>query len=85
MDEYGNELTQSVADTIISFVQDGETDIQYGEWHTDNEDAYYAILASKTEDLKDKIIKNLTDEVFDLKQTINKLSNQIIEMQNKGE
>lgn len=47
MDEYGNELTQSVADTIISFVQDGENNIQYEEWHTDNMDAYFAILATK--------------------------------------
>lgn len=47
MDEYGNELTQSVADTIISFVQDGETNIQYGEWNTYTGDAYFAILATK--------------------------------------
>ena len=47
MDDYGNELTQSVADTIISFVQDGETNIQYGEWNTYTGDAYFAILATK--------------------------------------
>lgn len=80
MDEFGNDLTSSVAEYIIDEALDGATDIQYEEWHTDNEDAYYAFVASKTEDSKDKIIKNLTDEVFDLKQTINKLSNQMIEL-----
>lgn len=80
MDEFGNELTDSVANYIIDESKDGKTDIQYAEWNTDNEDAYYAVVASKTEDPKDKIIKNLTDEVFDLKQTINKLSNQMIEL-----
>lgn len=80
MDEFGNELTAVISNYIISESKDGKTDIQYAEWHTDNEDAYYAVVASKTEDPKDKIIKNLTDEVFDLKQTINKLSNQMIEL-----
>ena len=47
MDEFGNELTASVADYIIEEAQDGKTDIQYAEWHTDNEDAYYAVVASK--------------------------------------
>lgn len=47
MDEYGNELTAVVSNYIIAEAQDGKTDIQYAEWHTDNEDAYYAIVASK--------------------------------------
>ena len=85
MDEFGNELTDSIANYIIDESKDGKTDIQYAEWNTDNMDAYYAVVASKTEDPKDKIIKNLTDEVFDLKQIINKLSNKTIETQTKGE
>ena len=85
MDEFGNELTDSIANYIIDESKDGQTDIQYAEWNTDNMDAYYAVVASKTEDPKDKIIKNLTDEVFDLKQIINKLSNKTIETQTKGE
>ncbi len=47
MDEFGNELTAVVANYIISETQDGATDIQYAEWHTDNMDAYYAVVASK--------------------------------------
>lgn len=47
MDEYGNELTDSVANYIIDESKDGKTDIQYAEWNTDNMDAYYCIVASK--------------------------------------
>lgn len=47
MDEYGTELTKSVADTIISEIQDGKKEIQYEEFCTDNLDAYFAILATK--------------------------------------
>lgn len=47
MDDWNTTLTQSVADTIISEVQKGNTNIQYAEWNTDNMDAYYAVVASK--------------------------------------
>lgn len=47
MDDWNTTLTQSVADTIISEVQKGKTNIQYAEWNTDNMDAYYAVVASK--------------------------------------
>lgn len=47
MDEFGNELTDSVANYIIDESEDGKTDIQYAEWNTDNMDAYYAVVASK--------------------------------------
>lgn len=47
MDEYGNELTDSVANYIIDESKDGKTDIQYAEWNTDNMDAYYCIVVSK--------------------------------------
>lgn len=47
MDEFGNELTDSVANYIIDESKDGKTDIQYAEWNTDNMDAYYAVVASK--------------------------------------
>ena len=47
MDDWNTTLTQSVADTIISEVQEGNTNIQYAEWNTDNMDAYFAILATK--------------------------------------
>lgn len=47
MDEFGNELTDSIANYIIDESKDGKTDIQYAEWNTDNMDAYYAVVASK--------------------------------------
>lgn len=47
MDDYNTTLTQSVADTIISEVNKGKTNIQYGEWCTGNDDMYIAVLATK--------------------------------------
>lgn len=47
MDDWNTTLTQSVADTIISEVLKGNTNIQYAEWNSDNMDAYFAILATK--------------------------------------
>jgi hypothetical protein len=81
-DEYSAVGDTLAMEIIGKFVED----MQVQMWNGDDETVYYYVVAIKIKetDSKDKIIKNLTDEVFDLKQTINKLSNQIIEMQNKG-
>ena len=47
MDDYNAELTSSVVVFILSEIKEGRTEIQYGEWCTDNQDTYYAVVASR--------------------------------------
>ena len=46
-DDYtGTELVSSVADYILSEIEEGRTNIQHCEWCTNNEDTYYYVVAS---------------------------------------
>lgn len=47
MDDYNNDLTRSVAQYIADEVKEGRTEIQYGEWCTDNQDCYFAVVATR--------------------------------------
>ena len=47
MDDWNTTLTQSVVDVISQEIAEGRTEIQYGEWHTNREDFYVAVLATR--------------------------------------
>lgn len=45
-DEYNTNLTASVVDWIADKVKEGHNNIQYGEWCTDLQDAYFCFVAT---------------------------------------